>query len=140
MMDTLIELQSAEVNEITDEEEIREKSINFMNNIGNAVSNLLDDDHLSAWEDMPKEDWANKANEAIMLLEEAGFRMAEAAFGDGSNQTGFREIHQTFDNSALQVAAVLPSDATDLPDEVMFPNQTIPVLPSGHWATASGHG
>ena len=62
--------------------------------------------------------------------------MAEAAFR--SNETGFREIHQTFENSALQVAAVLPSDAKDLPDEVMFPNQTIPVLPDGHWATSSG--
>ena len=44
-----------------------------------------------------------KANEAIMLLEEAGFRMIEAAFGDGANLTGFQEIHQSFENSALQV-------------------------------------
>ena len=61
MMDTLIELQTAEIEEVTDEFELREKSVNFMNNLGNAVSNLLDDDHLAAWEDMPKEEWATKA-------------------------------------------------------------------------------
>ena len=26
----------------------------------------------------------------------------------------------------------------DLPDEILFPNQTIPVLPENHWATESG--
>jgi len=32
---------------------------------------------------------------------------------------------------------VLPAGA-DLPDKVLFPNQTIPVLPDNHWATESG--
>ena len=35
------------------------------------------------------------------------------------------------------MASVLPAGA-DLPDEVLFPNQTIPVLPENHWATESG--
>ena len=35
------------------------------------------------------------------------------------------------------MASVLPAGA-DLPDQVLFPNQTIPVLPEGHWATTSG--
>ena len=30
---------------------------------------------------MPKEEWKTKANEAILLLEEAGFLMAEKALG-----------------------------------------------------------
>ena len=31
---------------------------------------------------MPKEEWKTKANEAILLLEEAGFLMAEKALGE----------------------------------------------------------
>ena len=32
---------------------------------------------------------------------------------------------------------MLPA-GVDLPEEVLFPNQTIPVLPENHWATESG--
>ena len=35
------------------------------------------------------------------------------------------------------MASVLPA-GVDLPSEVLFPNQTIPVLPENHWATDSG--
>ena len=66
---------------IKDSESIAEKSIHFTNNSGNAVSNLLDDKHREAWADMPKDEWKTKANEAILLLEEAGFLMAEKALG-----------------------------------------------------------
>ena len=138
MMDTLMKLQAAELKESNENAtQIAEKSIIFTNNLGNAVSNLLDEEHRSAWEDMPKEEWASKANDAILLLEEAGFLMAQKALAESNSTSGIVEVHQTFENSALQVASVLPAGA-DLPDEVMFPNQTIPVLPRSHWATQSG--
>ena len=47
------------------------------------------------------------------------------------------EVHSSYPNTALQVASVLPAGG-DLPDEILFPNQTIPVLPENHWATESG--
>ena len=137
MMDTLMKLQAAELKDSTNAQLIAEKSIDFTNNLGIAVSNLLDDEHRSAWEDMPKEEWASKANDAIMLLEEAGFLMAQTALAESNATGGVVEVHQHFENSALQVASVLPAGA-DLPDEVMFPNQTIPVLPPSHWAVQSG--
>ena len=82
---------------------------------------------------MPKEEWKTKANEAILLLEEAGFLMAEKALGkdkvcrastdlfsaQATNESGFIEVHQHFENSALQVASVLPAGA-DLPDQESF--------------------
>ena len=82
---------------------------------------------------MPKEEWKTKANEAILLLEEAGFLMAEKALGNNkvhrastdlfsaqaTNESGFIEVHQHFENSALQVASVLPAGA-DLPDQECF--------------------
>lgn len=76
---------------------------------------------------------------AIELLEEAGFLLAQQAFAkyNDSDRPEIIEVHSSYPNTALQVASVLPAGG-DLPDEILFPNQTIPVLPENHWATESG--
>lgn len=129
MMDTLLKLQQAELEDLDDKQEIKEKAVQFTKNLGFAVSNLMDDQHTSAWEDIPKKEWASRATKAIELLEEAGFLLAQQAldaYVDNGQGQGIIEVHQSYPNTALQVAAILPAGA-DLPDEVMFPNQSIPV-------------
>ena len=73
------------------------------------------------------------------MLEEAGFLLAQQAFAkyNDSDRPEIIEVHSSYPNTALQVASVLPAGG-DLPDEILFPNQTIPVLPENHWATESG--
>jgi len=63
----------------------------------------MDDEHTSAWEDIPKNEWAARATKAIELLEEAGFLLAQQALeAYGSENTGIIEVHQSYPNTALQ--------------------------------------
>ena len=61
----------------------------------------------------------------------------QSCFEPFSDRPEIIEVHSSYPNTALQVASVLPAGG-DLPDEILFPNQTIPVLPENHWATESG--
>ena len=54
MMDTLIKLQQAEIAETQNQQELKTKSVEFTRNLGSAVSNLMDEMHAEAWEDIPK--------------------------------------------------------------------------------------
>ena len=56
MMDTLIKLQQAEIAETQNQQELKTKSVEFTRNLGSAVSNLMDEMHAEAWEDIPKVD------------------------------------------------------------------------------------
>ena len=91
MIDTLLQLQKAELDEADDLGTINKKAIQetfflfkindnlffliflksaekFTENLGSAVSNLMDEKHLDAWEDIPKDQWAGRATQGISYL------------------------------------------------------------------------
>ena len=60
----------------------------------------MDEEHVQAWEDIPRKEWAHRATQAIELLEEAGFLLAQQALENYDGNNGIIEVHASYPNTA----------------------------------------